>query len=241
MMNRSIVLIALATMAAADPAPVAAPEFKTGDRWLFDQTIERGTQGFSQQRLDMKVERTGTDTMLVGVKRDGSPGAYEDHIVGADWSLRRLMDGHDAVTGRPFSFPMKVGQTWAVDYTDPTVRGAQTSNHVKCTYKVTGWEDVTVPAGTFHAIKIEVSGVDQATIAVPNAVVGGAMASPSGGATMTRSQRGGTRLLTVRRNEQFFYVPSVRYYVKSIEEQYNIDEVLLMRETRTLVAFTPGV
>lgn len=69
---------------------------------------------------------------------------------------------------------------------------------------MTGWEDVIVPAGSFQAMKIEVSGIDQATILVPNAVVGGAVASPAGAATVTRRQRGGTRLLTVRRNEHFF-------------------------------------
>ena len=240
MIGRGIILVALATIAAADPGPVVAPEFKTGDRWIFDQTVERGVQGFDKQRLDMMIERTGVDTMLVGIKRDGSPGAYEDHMIGTDWSLRRLMDGQDAPTARPFNFPMKVGQTWSIDYIDPNPRGTQTATHVKRTYKVTGWEDVTVPAGTFHAIKIEVSGVDQATIAVPNAVVGGAIASSSGGETMTRSQRGGTRLLIVRRNEQFFYAPLVKNYVKSIEEQYNVDETLLLRQTRMLVSFTAG-
>ena len=191
MICRIMIVATLATVAAADPGPVAAPEFKTGDSWVFDQVIERGTHGFNQQRLDMRVERTGADTMLVGIKRDGSPGAYEDHMIGTDWSLRRVLDGHDAATARPFTFPMTVGQTWSIDYTDPTERGAQTSNPVKRTYKVTGWEDVTVPAGTFRALKIEVSGIDQATIAVPNAVLGGAVASPSGSATVMRSQRGG--------------------------------------------------
>lgn len=133
-MSGRVVVAAVVTVAATASEPVAAPAFKTGDRWVFDQTIERDTQGFNQQRLDMKITRTGTETMIVGIKRDGSPAAYEDHLIGADWSLRRGIDGQHAATARPFSFPMKVGQTWTIDYTDPVVRGAQTSNHVRRTY-----------------------------------------------------------------------------------------------------------
>ena len=179
--------------------------------------------------------------MLVGMKRDGAPMAYEDHVLGSDWSIRHVMNGQDAPTAKPFTFPMSVGQTWTVDFTDPTVRGAQTSLHVHRTYKVVGWEDVTVAAGTFRALKVEASGVDQGTIAVPNAVVGSAVNSSGGGATMTRSQRGGTRLLTIRSHDELYYVPSVRNYVKSIEEQYNTDDVLVLRQSRTLVSFSPGV
>ena len=32
--------------------------------------------------------------MVVGVKPDGAPVNYQDHIVGLDWSQRLLADGH---------------------------------------------------------------------------------------------------------------------------------------------------
>ncbi len=228
----------LVTIAADDP--VQAPAFAAGDTWIFDQTVERGTQGFDQRRLDLKIERSDADTILVGLKRDGAPGNYEDHLVGSDWSIRRVLNGQDAPTARPFAFPLTVGQTWTVDFTDPTVRGSQTSLHVHRTYKAVGWQDVTVAAGTFHAIKVESSGIDQGTFAVPNAVAGSAVSSAEGGATVTRSQRGGLRLLTTKYHSDMYYVPTVKNYVKSVEEQYSTDDVLVSRQTRALVSFHPG-
>jgi hypothetical protein len=241
-MNIGLLLgsIGLLTIADVNPAPVPAPSFKAGDTWVFDQTEQRGPNGFDQRRFDLTIERTSGDTMLVGIKRDGAPGGYEDHVLGTDWSLRHLVDGREAPTARPFTFPMTLGQTWTVDFADTTRRGAQTSLHVRRAYKVVDWEDVTVPAGTFHAIKVEASGVDEGVVDVPNAVVGGAASSSDGGSTFTHSQRGGTKLVTTRHSDTLYYVPSVKNYVKSVEEQYNSDDVLVKRQTRTLVSYQPG-
>ena len=242
MFNRKFLLgfAALSTIAASTPASVEAPSFKVGDFWVYDQAIEHGTQGYDQQRLDFTIQRTGAETMLVGMKRDGAPGAYEDHLLGSDWSIRRVVNGQEATTARPFAFPMTVGQTWTEDFVDPTRRGAQISLHVHRTYKVAGWEDVTVPAGTFHAIKVEASGLDQGSFAAPNTAVGGVVSSLDGAATLTQSRRGGTKLLNIRSHDELYYVPEVKNYVKSVEEQYNTDDVLVQRQTRTLVQFRPG-
>ena len=224
----------------AEPPIVPGPAIKPGDTWIFDQTEQRGTNGFGEQRIALTVERTDATTMLVGIKRDGAPTAYEDHVVGLDWSQRHIVDGQETPTTRPLSFPMKVGQNWTVSFSDATRRGMQTSLHVQRTYRVTGWEDVTVPAGTFHAIKIEATGVSDAVFVIPNAVVGGAAASPLGGSTFTRSQRGGTTSKSVRDHDVFYYVPAINNWVKSVEEQFNSDDVLAKRETRVMVAYHPA-
>ena len=224
------------TIAADVTTPVPAPAFSVGDQWVFDQTIERGSQGYDQRRLDLRIDRADTQTMLVGVKRDGSPGAYVDHVLGADWSIRRLIDGKEAPTARPFTFPMNVGQSWTVDYVDATKRGAQTSGHVRRTYQGGGWEDGAGPAGTFRAIKVDAAGIDQAVFSVP-AVVTGAAAD---GTAVMRSQTGGTRPVTIKTHDYLYYVPSIKNYVKSVEEQYNSDDVLISRETRALVSFKPA-
>jgi len=232
--------LGLLTIADAEPPAVTGPVFKTGDAWVFDQTSQRGISGFSQQRLDLTVERTDGDTMVVGIKRDGAPTANDDHVVGQDWSQRHVVDGQETPTTRPLSFPMRVGQNWTVDFSDATRRGMQTSLHVHRTYKVMGWEDVTVPAGTFHAMKIEATGMSDGVIITPSAVVGGAAASPLGGSSFTHSQRGETASKSVRDYDLFFYVPAIKNWVKSVEEQYNGDDVLVKRETRVLVSYHPA-
>jgi hypothetical protein len=231
-------LLGIAAPAAAAPAPsVPAPVFKVGDSWVYDQTTAKGPSGFGQQRLDLVVDRLEGDTMLVGIKPDGAPTAFEDHEVGTDWSQHHVVDGQDTVTTRPLTFPMSVGQAWTVDYVDTTRRGSQTSDHVHRTYSVVGWEDVTVPAGTFHAIKVVAKGVDKATLQVASTAVAGTVAGAGGATTMAHIQRGGTGVLTRATYGEFYYVPELKNYVKTIDEQYNTDNVRVISTTRTLVSY----
>ena len=138
---------AAAAPAADRSAAVAPPVFKAGDTWVFEATLERGQTSFSTERTDLTIERVDGDTLLVGTKRDGAPTGYRDEIRGADWSRRLVVDGQETTTNRPFVFPMSIGKTWTVDWTDPTRRGDVLSGHAHKTFTVVGWEDVTVPAG----------------------------------------------------------------------------------------------
>ena len=232
--------VAVLAGAIAEPTSIAAPSFKVGDTWVFDDTQQRGTTGFNKQRIDLVVERVGGDTMLVGYKRDGAPTAFEDHIVGPDWSQRQVVDGQELPTTRPLNFPMQVGQKWTVDFTDTTRRSNQLSVHVHRTYVATAWEEISVPAGTYRALKIEAKGASEAVVVTPNTVVGGATASPLGGSTFTRSQPGGTSTRTARNYDEIYYVPKAKNYVKSVEEQYNSQDVLVSRNTREMISFRPA-
>lgn len=229
-----------APAAAAPPSPAAsvpAPAFKVGDSWVYDDTTEKGQAGFGQIRLDMVIERLEGDSMIVGLKRDGAPTGYEDQRLGTDWSHRRVYDGQEKVTTRPLTFPMSVGQSWAIDYIDTIQRGAQTSDHVHRIYTVIGWEDVTVPAGTFHAIKVVAKGVDKGTLQVASTAVAGTVVGAGGATTVAHTQRGGTDQLTREIYAEFYYVPELKNYVKTVEEQYTPDEVRVIRHTQTLVSY----
>ena len=225
---------------AADPPTLPAPSLKIGDSWVFDRALEHGTTGFSSERLVMQVEQLRDSLMVVGVKKDGAPGAFEDHMMGLDWSQRRMVDGEETVTGRPFDFPMAVGKTWKADFIDPTHRGAQVSARVRTSYKVTGWEDVTTPAGTFHAMRIEGSGTIKAQMGPSSATIGGATTSSGESTVIGHSQvsAGGDAYLTTY--IVCDYVPSVKYYVKRVEEEYNAENVRVSRSTDTLASFKPA-
>jgi hypothetical protein len=225
---------------AGDPPAILAPVFNVGDTWVYDRSNERGTSGFTQRRVDLTIDRVDTDTMLVGYKPDGAPIAFEDHRTGLDWSQRHLVDGVETVLGRPFAFPMKVGDTWTADYVEPKPQGRQTFAHFHQNYKVVGWETVTVPAGVFRALKVQEDGVAEARITTPASASSAAVATPSGGATVAVAQRAQSGLVHVITYAAFYYVPSIKYYVKSVEEEYDSDDVRITRDTDVLVSFRPG-
>jgi hypothetical protein len=220
---------------------VPLPALKVGDGWVFDEVDEKGASGFSQRRLDYIIDRLDGETMMVGVKPDGAPIGYEDHLVGADWSQRRMVDGRNTVTTRPFEFPMAAGHKWTVDFIDPTRRGNQVSAHIHRTYSVVGWEDVTVPAGHFRAIKVVADGVDEAQIEVPAVASANVAAAPGGSTSVAHSQRGGVGKLVRGTHAEIYYVPAVKNFVRMVEEQYNTDNVRVMRHTLNLVGFKPAV
>ncbi|MDQ2860458.1 MAG: hypothetical protein M3T55_06985 [Pseudomonadota bacterium] len=220
-----------------NPAPVSAPNLQPGDTWVYDRTQEDGTSTFSEKRIDLKIERVGTDTLVEGIKADAAPTDYEDHIAGVDWSQRRIVDGQETVTGRPFSFPLVIGKTWTADYVEPRQYGLQTFARFHTVYKVVGWEDVVVPAGTFRALKVEANGTIEARMAPAAAAVSGGMVTPSGGTAVAQTARVPAKTVYALEYSEFYYVPAVKYYVKSVEDQYNSDNVRTRRVTETLVSF----
>ena len=57
-------------------------------------------------------------------------------------------------------FPMKPGGSYRSEYDMETLPDANIVRHRRVT-KIVGWEDVTVPAGTFRALRIESEGTVQ--------------------------------------------------------------------------------
>jgi hypothetical protein len=242
-MRLSLLLVALALPASpvlAQPTSVPAPDLKPGDSWVFDRAIERGTTGYTDQHVVLKVQRVGADSMVVGLKTEGSPVDFEDHVMGADWSQRRIIDGVQTVTGRPFAFPLTIGKTWTSTYTDPTRHGLQTSAEHHETYKVTGWEDVTTPAGTFHALKVESDDKVKGQFMAASGVVGGALTTADGSTVVAHTDRSGPHTAYGEFFSTFYYVPEIKYWVKTVQENYNGENVRTERRTDTLVSFKPA-
>jgi hypothetical protein len=223
---------------AADPA-VSAPDLKPGDTWIFDRSIERGTSGYLDQHFDLKIERVDADSMVVGIKVDGSPVDFQDHVVGLDWSQRRMVDGQQTATTRPLSFPLAIGKTWASDYVDPDRHGLETSAEHHKTYKVVGWEDVTTPAGTFHALRIDGDDKVKAQFAGASGAIGGDVATADGSTVVAHTEKSLPHVVYAEIYSTLYYVPSTKYWVKSVEEIYNNENVRTRRETNVLLSFTP--
>ncbi len=231
-------MVAPVAALAAEPASVEAPAYRVGDTWVIQESTQMGANGFTQQRVMNVIDRVSSDEMLLGVKPDGSPRALEDHRVGLDLSQKLLVNGSEAVTTRPLSFPLALGRTWTADWTDPRVQGQQISAHFHKNYKVVGWEDVTVPAGTFHALKIEGKGYADGEIALPAQATQAAAAGGGGSTIVSHTQS--ARKIAVHQTllETIYYAPEAKFYVKMIEEQYNASDILTQRHTVELASFT---
>jgi hypothetical protein len=229
-----------AAAAVGEPASVPLPAHKVGDTWVEDQKLERGTNGFSDQQYNLRVESLGSDTMVVGIKHNGAPGNYEDHISGLDLSQRRVVNGEETVTGRPYSFPLSVGKSWTADYINPNRRGRQVSAHFHDTWKVVGWEDVTTPAGTFHCLRVEGHGTIEAKLLPAVGGVAGAFGTPGDVTTVTHLGAAGAQTVYNLQTMAFDYAPDLGVTVKSVEEQYNSENIRTSRDTRTLVSFQHG-
>jgi hypothetical protein len=236
------VVVAPIQAVAAEPATasVQAPDLKPGDAWVFERSVERGTSNFTSQRLAFRIEHVGSDTMVIGLKPEGSPADFEEHVVGTDWSQRRLIDGAQATTGRPLSFPMAVGKTWSSDFVDPNRHGLQTSAAHHITYKAAGWEDVTTPAGTFHTIRIESDDKVKAQFLAANSAIGGAVTTADGSTVVAQSQTAGPRTVYMEIYSTIYYSPQVKYWVKTVDEQYNSESVRVLRRTDLLESFKPA-
>jgi hypothetical protein len=225
---------------AADPLAVPAPSLRPGDGWVYRRTHEQGPAGFTEKSFAMRVERVDGDTMVVGIKPDGADLAFEDHRMGSDWSQRRIINGLETVTGCPFDFPMTAGKTWTVDFTEPKLTGPTTSVHFHTVFKAVGWEDVETPAGKFRALKIQGDGTIDVDVAARTIAVGGGTATPSNGTAVSQAGRIPAHTEHSIEYQELYYAPAVKYYVKTLDELYNSQDVRVSRDTQVLMAFTPA-
>jgi hypothetical protein len=143
----------MATLAYAEnPSKIDAPDIKVGDRWVYNE-------------IDLyKKEKTGTMTLqVVSKSRDEvratvttASGTRED-VFDGEWNSR-IRDGRTYTPFYPsYAFPLEVGKTWTAKVTYPN-RTRDGENRVETTGIVVGWESITVPAGTFNALKIRHDG-----------------------------------------------------------------------------------
>jgi hypothetical protein len=134
--------------APADPKPIPVEA-----KWTIE-TTESGRTG------KITVTLTGTsiyDGKPIYMLSNGARTALID--VATLNNVGAMREGKMVWTALPndgmFSWPLSIGKTWSgsFNYTDYE-KGANFTG-VGSYYRVTGYEDVTVPAGTFKAYRVE--------------------------------------------------------------------------------------
>ena len=156
-----------ANMAYAQTA--AQPVLQPQDTWTFRRTTETQPNVWRQVHFEGTVLRNSASTTLIQNKEVDSPNPPREILIGSDWSNFRSLSGKETIVHRPFTFPMSVGKTWDLEFTDDHPNNkSHKSETRKLKYRVVGWEDVEVPAGKFKALKIEADGSWSGEICSPH-------------------------------------------------------------------------
>jgi WD40 repeat protein len=142
----------------ATSAPSAeSPQNKPGDTYLFESVYP--DHPTLSSRTERQVLSAGQGAMVVAFKDMKSKnGKARTHEFTPEWNLIRShnADGSSLEYSPPlkyFAFPLYPGKTWQHTSTEHNTKtGAVREHAVSAT--VGDWEEVTVPAGTFRAIKI---------------------------------------------------------------------------------------
>ena len=141
----SAFLIITANLSAQESVP--APVYKDGDVWVF-KVAEKRTAS-STRALDGDYEVTFKGGKFI-VRRPGGEKTETRQDVG---QLRDLLNEQDNEK-QLLQFPLSLGKKWTTQYEADT-RAENQDRRRNGETKVTGTEQITTPAGTFRAFKIE--------------------------------------------------------------------------------------
>ncbi|WP_446901369.1 hypothetical protein [Burkholderia sp. YIM B11467] len=216
---------------------IAAPALKPGDTWTYINTVEIGPNGWRQTRDEISVQRTTPGHIYIETRQSGATQAPRELIVDADWSRARSVNGTETVVNRPFAFPLTVGKTWALAYTESHPNPQHASEAYDTHYKVVGSDTITVQGGKFDAIKIEAEGTWKAQGAPGQSITSGVSRTLNGSTILMQSHNNGTTEQTGKTYKAFWYVPAVGRWVKSVEEYYDTNGVRTARYTNELVSY----
>ena len=208
------------TQAQTSVPTAERPATKAGDSWVYRDTKEIGPSGWTQTRDDFTVTRVTSSSIYYTARQAGSSQPARDVVVGADWSLMRNVNGKETLVNQPMAFPLSANKTWTIEYHEDHPNKAHRFEEWKTVYTVVGAEKVTVPAGTFDAIKVEAEGHWRAELEPSNTVVQGAQVTAGSTAMVTEASRVKAEPIEGRTYKAFWYVPSQRRWVKSVEEYY---------------------
>lgn len=156
------VLLAPAVAPAEDAA--SAPAFKPGMSWTYRERDELSGHEGPSIRIDVLAAAAGRVTLSVTAM--GEPAVNERWDAAGNWEqvgtrecgwLDRLGGAARRVEFAPalplYRFPLEAGKGW-VDTVQAVDPGSGRKTAVKVFAKAIAWEEVTVPAGKFRALKV---------------------------------------------------------------------------------------
>lgn len=157
--SRIVSLVSLLSMAAtagaAEPgsAPAPLPTVAVGDTWTYQYTdVWKHTPGNLNRTEVTAVDAGG---IQVDVKRAATSAVLSHSRYTPELNPIDRGKMHFAPYYARYAFPLVPGKAWTVDATgDNPAAGRRWRYQING--KALGWEKITVPAGEFDVIKVEV-------------------------------------------------------------------------------------
>jgi hypothetical protein len=231
------VLCAMSAAAQTRAQTLDRPDVRQGDAWVYRTTEEKGASGWSQTRDELTVTRVTPSAIYFTVRQSGSTLAPKELFMGRDWSRMRDVNGTETTVAQPMQFPLSTGKSWTVKFTEENPGKNFRTETWDNKYSVVGYEDIEVPAGKYHALKIEAEGRWSGVLAPGETVVQGAEVHDSATTMATQVQKTTAREVSGRLYKAFWYVPEVKRWVKSVEEDYSNGGVRNVRRTMELESY----
>jgi hypothetical protein len=183
------------TCAAQPNAPVAKPNVKVDDRWVYRATDRRRKPPTSIYEL--RVTFVDSRVIHAVVEQQGRR-KETDATWTPEWNVVVAVDeGVVELEKGMFRFPLSPGQQYEAAWEIRRPRAG--AFHVRHERKVTvvGWEDIEVPAGKFRALKVQADG----------------------------HYRRFDKLASDEARNTFWYVPRIKRWVKHVYQDVQLEVV----------------
>ncbi|PIV65821.1 MAG: hypothetical protein COS10_09420 [Nitrospirae bacterium CG01_land_8_20_14_3_00_44_22] len=135
-----------------------APTFVVGDKWVYNnyESLNDAKQGHNPGVDTTRIVREINDKGILVSNPEGT----RQYLYNKDFNMLEAHSKERDTFYKPFwpayKYPMRVGDKYKVEFSNNRNDGHD--NDYKATIRVVGWETVTVPAGTFKALKVEMTG-----------------------------------------------------------------------------------
>lgn len=137
-------------VATAHAQDASRPDVKAGDTWVY-----RRTDFMDNHKSVLKLQVTFANEKVIHVVQVNQAGEKEvDSTATAEWNtVTSARDGVFTPDSGLLHFPLHPGARWKSSYTVKFPRQDFDAHHDRWV-TVVGWEEVQVPAGRFHALKV---------------------------------------------------------------------------------------
>ncbi|HWQ38253.1 MAG TPA: hypothetical protein VNM24_06500 [Burkholderiales bacterium] len=142
---------------ASDPAEVASPALKVGERWVYRVTTERDGRVISDRT---EIEITAVDNSFVHtVTYTTKDGNERDVVYTPDWNDLVFYGGFVKPHLSILNFPLRSGNRRVSTVDLRIVRSRESAQldvslKLLVTAEVKSWEQLEVPAGVFRALRV---------------------------------------------------------------------------------------
>ena len=143
--------------AGAKAEPVSAPAYKAGQQWAYRRVDLWRKEETERFRQELAFEEAGRWMVRWTILNSDDPvrrGSITGELL--DPASQSFADSRMSGRNEPLRFPLSPGKSWSFEYGFQSQPGRQI--RVTQTATVKGWETVSVPAGSFRALRVEHAG-----------------------------------------------------------------------------------